>query len=82
MNEVGKRTQDCDDNEDMSNIEIGILTVIPEDSATIPYSLHLDATTTAILLEDDFSWPCRLRGGPRGGPAGWASGVVPGLGAP
>ncbi|XP_077104311.1 uncharacterized protein LOC143757223 [Siphateles boraxobius] len=44
---------DCDDNEDMSNIAIGILTVIPEDSATaaVPYSLHLDATTTAIILE-------------------------------
>ncbi|XP_077053386.1 uncharacterized protein LOC143746318 [Siphateles boraxobius] len=44
---------DYDDNEDMSNIEIGILTVIPEDFATaaVPYSLHLDATTTAIILE-------------------------------
>ncbi|KAG1947995.1 hypothetical protein F2P79_012759 [Pimephales promelas] len=31
-----------------------ILTVITESSATaaIPYSLHLDATTTAIILED------------------------------
>ncbi|XP_026078313.1 uncharacterized protein LOC113056059 [Carassius auratus] len=42
---------DCDDNEDMSDVEIGILTVIPEDSATVPYSLHLGATTTAIILE-------------------------------
>ncbi|XP_026068490.1 uncharacterized protein LOC113049977 [Carassius auratus] len=43
---------DCDDNEDMSDIEIGILTVIPEGSATVPYSLHLGATTTAIILEE------------------------------
>lgn len=35
----------------MSGISIGILSVIPEDSATIPYSLHLDATSTAIILE-------------------------------
>ncbi|KAG1957337.1 hypothetical protein F2P79_007420 [Pimephales promelas] len=30
-----------------------VLTVIPESSATaaIPYSLHLDATTTAMILE-------------------------------
>ncbi len=25
--------------------------MIPEDSATIPYSLHLDATSTVIILE-------------------------------
>ncbi|KAK7117385.1 hypothetical protein R3I94_022827 [Phoxinus phoxinus] len=46
---------DCDDNEDISHIGIGILTVIPEDSATVPYSLpystpHQDATTTTIIL--------------------------------
>ncbi len=32
-------------------MSIGILSVIPEDSATIPYSLHLDATSTVIILE-------------------------------
>ncbi len=35
----------------MSGLSIGILSVIPEDSATIPYSLHLDATSTVIILE-------------------------------
>ncbi len=35
-------------------MSIGILSVIPEDSATIPYSLHLDATSTAIILEGTF----------------------------
>ncbi|GAA6087975.1 gamma-aminobutyric acid receptor subunit alpha-2-like [Tachysurus ichikawai] len=43
--------KDCDGNEDMPNIVIAILTVIPEDSVTVPFSLHLDATTTAIILE-------------------------------
>ncbi|XP_048022912.1 uncharacterized protein LOC125253148 isoform X2 [Megalobrama amblycephala] len=42
---------DCDSNEDMLDTAIGIMTVIPEDSPTVPYSLHLDATTTAIILE-------------------------------
>ncbi len=32
-------------------MSIGILSVNPEDSATIPYSLHLDATSTVIILE-------------------------------
>ncbi|KTG02200.1 hypothetical protein cypCar_00039925, partial [Cyprinus carpio] len=43
--------EDCDDEGEMSGTSIGILSVIPEDSATIPYSLHLDATSTAIILE-------------------------------
>ncbi|ROL50189.1 Chymotrypsin-like protease CTRL-1 [Anabarilius grahami] len=43
---------DCDGNEDMFDTAIGIMTVIPGDSPTVPYSLHLDATTTAIILED------------------------------
>ncbi|XP_026081688.1 uncharacterized protein LOC113058214 isoform X1 [Carassius auratus] len=42
---------DCDDKGEMSGISIGILFVIPEDSATVPYCLHLDATFTAIILE-------------------------------
>ncbi len=40
-----------DDEGEMSGVSIGILSVIPEDSATIPYSLHLDATSTVIILE-------------------------------
>ncbi len=32
-------------------MSIGILSVIPEDSANIPYSLHLHATSTVIILE-------------------------------
>ncbi|XP_052444140.1 uncharacterized protein LOC127985963 [Carassius gibelio] len=51
LSDFYKTCFDCDDNEDMSDVEIGILTVIPEDSPTVPYSLHLGATTTAIILE-------------------------------
>ncbi|KAL0185717.1 hypothetical protein M9458_017387, partial [Cirrhinus mrigala] len=42
---------DDDDDEVLSSISIGILTVISEDCETTPYSLHLDATSTAIILE-------------------------------
>ncbi|XP_067276272.1 uncharacterized protein [Pseudorasbora parva] len=42
---------DCDGNEDMFDTAVCIMTVIPEDCPTVPYSLHLDATATAIILE-------------------------------
>ncbi|XP_056606334.1 uncharacterized protein LOC130424571 [Triplophysa dalaica] len=42
---------DCDDEEGLSSISIGILTVIPEDCESIPYSLHLDAASIALILE-------------------------------
>lgn len=43
--------QDCDDSQDMSDVPIGILTVIPEDTPVSPNSLHLEASITAIILE-------------------------------
>nr|XP_055056167.1 uncharacterized protein LOC129440701 [Misgurnus anguillicaudatus] len=42
---------DCGDEEHQASTSVCILTVIPEDSKTVPYSLHLDATSTAIVLE-------------------------------
>ncbi|TWW64996.1 hypothetical protein D4764_22G0006430 [Takifugu flavidus] len=52
--EIFMAKKDCDTDETLAQVSVGVLTVVPEDEQLVPNQLHLHPISTAIIVEGDY----------------------------